>query len=88
MSYDNIVNTITKYRAYVDKLGAIYVSTIAAEVRYLNTLPEEDRETFRKRAKEMLGMRDKYFAQKGYGHHPCDQDKEEPVRIRPDGSRI
>lgn len=32
--------------------------------------------------------RDKYFAENGYGHHPCDQKRDEPVRLRPDGSRI
>jgi hypothetical protein len=33
-----------------------------------------------------LFKRDRYFATKG--HHPCEQQGGEPVRLRPDGSRI
>lgn len=37
---------------------------------------------------DKLIKRDKWFAMKGGGHHPCDQTLGEPVRKRPDGSRV
>lgn len=33
-----------------------------------------------------LIKRDKWFAE--HGHHPCDQIKDQPIRMKPDGARI